>query len=263
MSQILTDELLAGMDESPAAAPQKIASGANAADIEDVDFDFEGYQVVRGEFFSHIYEPSFSFSNDKVYVNATCLKKLPDYEYVQILVNPDEHKLAVRPCDEDEKDSFRWCSTSKKRSPKQITCRMFFAKVMTLMGWNPAYRYKLLGKLIRSNGQLLFVFDLTSPEIFQRQIREDGKTKTSRTPIFPEEWKNQFGQSYKEHQKMLQVGTFDGYTVFNLQMDPKRTARKETLDHEQSGNSIDATMPSDRLKEEQDPHPQINPSPVG
>lgn len=219
----------------------------NVSDAEDLEFDFEGYQVVRGEFFSHLYEPSFCFNNDKVYVNTTCLKKLPDHDYVQILVNPEEYKLAVRPCAEDERDSFKWCSSSGKRSPKQITCRVFFGKVMSLMGWNPAYRYKLLGKLIRSNSQLLFVFDLTSPEIFKRQVKEDGKVKSTRTPIFPEEWKNQFGRSYKEHQKMLQVGTFDGYTVFNLQPDPRKASKKkdEVSDNEQPSIPGDPAVPAD------------------
>ena len=92
--------------------------------INDDDFSYEGYQVVRGEFFAHIYEPSFTFNNYKVSVNTACIKKLPEYDYVQILVNPDEKKLAVKPCKEDEKDSFRWCSATSKRSPKQITCRI-------------------------------------------------------------------------------------------------------------------------------------------
>ena len=104
------------------AAAEETAQDASL-DAEEVDFEFEGYQVVRGEFFSHLYEPSFSFSNDKVYVNAACIRKIPDYDYVQILVNPQEKKLAVRPCMEDERDSFRWCSATGKRSPKQITCR--------------------------------------------------------------------------------------------------------------------------------------------
>ena len=38
-------------------------------------------------------------------------------------------------------------------------------KLLSLMEWNPKYRYKLLGKLIRSNNELLFIFDLNSPEI--------------------------------------------------------------------------------------------------
>ena len=78
--------------------------------VEDDSFTFEGYQVVRGEFFSHVFEPSFTFNNYKVQVNTACIKRLPEFDYVQILVNPETKKLAVRPCQEDERDSFRWCS---------------------------------------------------------------------------------------------------------------------------------------------------------
>ena len=169
--------------------------------IEDESFSYDGYQVVRGEFFAHIYEPSFTFNDNKVYVNTACIRKLPQTEYVQILVNPEEKKLAVRPCAEDEKDSFRWCSATSKRSPKQISCRVFFAKVIALMEWNPNYRYKLLGKLIKSGEQLLFVFDLTTPEIFRKTIKDNGKVTVSRTPAYPAEWQNQFGLSVEEHQQ--------------------------------------------------------------
>lgn len=30
---------------------------------EDDDFSYDGYQVVRGEFFAHTYEPSFTFNS--------------------------------------------------------------------------------------------------------------------------------------------------------------------------------------------------------
>ena len=191
--------------------------------IDDDSFSYDGYQVVRGEFFAHIYEPSFTFNNYKVSVNSACIKKLPDVEYVQILVNPIEKKLAVRPCREEEKDSFRWCSSGKKRSPKQITCRIFFAKVISLMDWNPNYRYKILGKLIRSGNEILFIFDLTSPEIFPRTLKDNGTVTTARTPSYPEEWKNQFGIPVEEHQKSMQVNIFEGYAVFDIQEKKKAT----------------------------------------
>lgn len=177
---------------------------------------YDEYQVVHGEFFSHIYEPSFTLSNNKVYVNTACIRRLPDTDYMQILVNSQEKKLAVRPCHEDEKDSLRWCSATKKRSPRQVTCRIFFAKLMALMNWNPDYRYKLLGKLIRSNDELLFVFDLTTPEIFIRTPKDDGKPTTKRTPVYPADWKNQFGVPADEHQNNLQINMFNGYTVFGI-----------------------------------------------
>ena len=69
--------------------------------VEDDAFSYEGYQIVRGEFFAHTYEPSFTFNANKVSVNTACIKKLPDTDYVQILVNSVEKKLAVRPCLEE------------------------------------------------------------------------------------------------------------------------------------------------------------------
>ena len=50
-------------------------------------FSYDGYQVVRGEFFAHTFEPSITFNDNKVYVNMACLKQMPMVEYIQILIN--------------------------------------------------------------------------------------------------------------------------------------------------------------------------------
>lgn len=195
-------------------------------ELEEDAFSYEGYQVVRGEFFAHIYEPSVTFNNCKVSVNTACLNKLPTVDYVQFLINPDAKKLAVRPCREDEKDSFLWCTApGAKRKPRQITCRIFFAKIVELMGWNPNYRYKLLGKLIRRGEEYLYIFDLTATEVYQRIVKEGVPSRNSRTPVFPAEWQNQFGLPVEEHRKQLQINIFNGYTVFGLKdssVDEKR-----------------------------------------
>ena len=205
--------------------------------IEDESFTYDGFQVVRGEFFSHIYEPSFTLNLNKISVNMACIRKLPDVEYVQILVHPEEKNLVIRPCKEEEKDSFRWKTTGKKVSPKQVTCKVFFAKIYALMGWNLDYRYKLLGKLIRSNGELLFVFNLNNPEIYIRVFREGEKPRVSRTPVYPQEWKNQFGISVEEHRKSLSMNKFNEYTIFGVrETAPKGesyiSSRKEDVNNE-------------------------------
>ena len=183
-------------------------------EIEEQNLDYENFQVVPAEYFAHLFEPSITFNLNKIYLNTSCIKKLPSIEYVQILVNSEERKLAVRPCNEEEKDSFRWCSI--KRKPKHISCRVFFGKIMDLMQWDCSYRYKLLGKLIKSNGEYLFVFDLKTPEIYVRTITKGEKTRVSRQPVFPKEWQNQFGLPVLEHRKQLQVNIFKGYTVFGI-----------------------------------------------
>ena len=191
---------------------------AVAVDEVDENFTYEGYQVVRREFFSHLYDPSITFYKDKVYANAAAIKRLPMVEFIQILVNPKTHKLVIRPCDENEKDSFSWCRENKhgKRVVKQVTCRIFFAKVFEMMNWNPEYRYKMLGKLISSGEESLFVFDMNATEVYQKIILENGISKMSRIPVFPSEWKNQFGLTVEEHSKQLDINIFDGYAVFGV-----------------------------------------------
>lgn len=207
--------------------------------VDDFDFSYDGYQVVRGEFFAHIREPGITFCDCKVNLNTACLRRLPEVDYVQFLVNPQTLKLAVRPCKEDAKDSFLWCNSSKgKKKPRQITCRMFFAKIADLMGWSPQNRYKMLGKIINSGEEYLIIFDLTSTEVYQRIQKEGQKSCISRTPKFPADWQNQFGLPVEEHRKLLQVNIFEGYTVFGV-----GGKRKDTL----SGDST-TILPTDGLK---------------
>ena len=192
-------------------------------------FDFDGFQVVRREFFAHLNEPAVSFNNCKFYVNSACLSKFPDTEYVQVLVNRKTKILALRPCQESERDSFLWCGNSKgKRKPKQVTCRWFFGKIVALMDWNPDHRYKIMGKLIHANGQYLIAFDLTATEVYQRIFAEGSKPKTARIPIFPSWEQDHFGLPFEEHRKSMQVNIFDGYAVYAIKDSPKNDISAST-----------------------------------
>ncbi len=189
--------------------------------IVDDSFSYDGFQVVRGEYFAHVYEPSITFNDYKISVNKACMNRLPDVDYVQILVSRNEKKLVIKPSEECEKGSFLWRSRGKdKSSPRAVTCRVFFAMIMRLMDWNPGYRYKLLGKLIVNKGEFLFVFDLTESEIYQRLLRdpETGKVMkpSSSRPMYPEEWKDQFGLPVEDNRKSLQVNIFNGYAVYGI-----------------------------------------------
>ena len=157
-----------------ADTPMTIDASAPGDVIElSDDFDFDGYQVVRREFFAHTFEPSITFNNYKVYVNTACLNKFPHADCVQLLINRESHILALRPCAESERDAFAWCNTSGgKRRPRQVTGKFFFAKLFELMDWNIDYRYKLIGKVIHANDEYLIVFDLNASEIYQRIAKE-------------------------------------------------------------------------------------------
>ena len=190
---------------------------------DDPDFSYDGFQVTRREYYAHNNEPAISFSDGRLGINAVCLKKAPDVEYVQILVNREKKKLVIRPGTEDDWDSFMWCTRSHKS--KSITCRMFFAMIIDMMGWDPASRYRVIGKMIRHKDEYLFVFELASGQEFKREIVVDteGKErrKTSRTPIYNSEWKGQFGRPVEEHKKAVQINIFDGFAVYGMKDSPE------------------------------------------
>lgn len=181
------------------------------------NFNFDGFQVVRREFFAHLREPSATFNSCKFSINSACLQRFPNTSSVQVLINKETKIMALMPCPEGAKDSFIWCKESNgKRSPKQATCKLFFAKIVDMMGWNPDYKYKMLGKLIKANGEMLIAFDLSAAEVYQRTFSEDSKPKISRTPYYPAEWQNQFGLPYNEHKQSMQINIFDGYAVYSI-----------------------------------------------
>ena len=64
---------------------------------EDDSFSLDKFQVVRREFFSHISEPSITFNNYKIGLNSACIKRLPQIDYIQFLVNRQTRKLATKP----------------------------------------------------------------------------------------------------------------------------------------------------------------------
>ena len=197
------------------------------------DFDLNDYQVVRREFFAHLRDPAVTFDRCKFYVNAACLNLFPGADFAQVLVNRESKVLALKPCREMDKDAYQWSRVAKgKRVPKHITCKLFFAKIIDLMGWNPEYRYKLLGNIIHSNGLYLLAFDLKSTEVYQR-ITDGDKVKTSRKPVFPTEWQDQFGLSYEEHKKAMQVDVFDGYAVISINKEKTITSEKTEVNDEE------------------------------
>ena len=181
------------------------------------EIDLGEYEIVRPEFFAHLKEPALTVNVDKIGVNTACVRLLPEVDYVQILVNRKEKKLLLKPCDEIEITGYRWGKTRDgKRYPTQRTGELFVLTICELMDWNPDYRYKVLGKMVRANGQAVIAFDLTSSECFPKTANRDGKKVSSRQSLFAEQWSGRFGPTYSESRRSLEVKTFDNYTVITV-----------------------------------------------
>lgn len=181
-------------------------------------FSWAGYQVIHKEHFSHKFDPTLTVKDNSITFNNACISRLDKVVYVQLLINPSQQKLVIRPCKQDARDAIRWCiEKGEKRKSRQITCRLFAAKLYELMGWETMYRYKMQGTRIDYQGEDLYVFDLSSTEIWlpqTTQTDENGKVKRkTRPPVYPASWRDSFGLPVEEHAKSTQVDLISDFDL--------------------------------------------------
>ena len=194
-------------------------SGMGQGDfLVEEELDISEFEIVSPEFFSQIKEPSFTVNVNKVYVNAACVRMLPDVEYVRILVNRKRKQVVFEPSDEMDIKAYRWSRDKDgKRYASQRTGNVFVMMLCEMMGWDPDYRYKIIGRLMRSWGHSLIVFDLTTFNCYPKAASEDGRSEGRRKTAFPlDKWNGRFGPTYAESKRSLQVNTFDEYTVWTI-----------------------------------------------
>ena len=226
------------MVENENLQPIDPVTGKEDEFLADETFSYAGYQITREEFFAHAKEPSLSICGNKLYVNKVCLKKAPDTQRVLVLVSPEQKKIILKPCSEETKDSVPWMTA--KGNIRQIICKTAFCALITeLTGWNLNYRYKMIGKMVRNNGERLFIFDLNTALIYPRKsmVSKDGRIipdKLSREPVYLESWKHQFGLPVEEHERTYAINRIDDYVVISVQNKTSLSVMRPQLDRKES-----------------------------
>ena len=174
---------------------------------EEEVVDLAGYQVTKAELFAHSREPAITIWDSRLKFNMACLRRFPGVTHIQVLINPDEKRLIIRPCDADAPDSLRWAKGGgqKELSNRDLQCRVFAAKLFDFMNWDPKYRYKILGKPASCDGEVLFLFKLNDFELFV-----GGKRKGS---YLPKDWRDYFGTPVPEHEESYKINLAEGYVT--------------------------------------------------
>lgn len=176
-------------------------------------FDFDGYEVVRREFFSKANCPALTIRYGSIVLNLRAIRKLNECRFIQILINQKKKLLIVKPCEEDEKDSLQ-CSRIDKHSKviaRAISGKIFTAQLYEDMNWSIESTVKILGTLLTCKGEKIFIFDLSNAEAYLRlaEPSEDDPKRRKRVPFSPEHWQGNYGLSYEVHKKQI-VTTFEG-----------------------------------------------------
>lgn len=226
-AQILTTNGFQPLSKEERAEAARIAMEAQ--------FSFDGYQVVRREFFSHKFDPTLTIRGNSIIFNNACISKLDQVVYVQVLINPADEKLVIRPCGEGARDAIRWCiAKEERRKSRQITCKLFTEKLYKMMGWEMLYCYKLQGCRIGHSNEELFIFDLTSTEVYLPAMKTSNEP-TARAkrpaPQYPESWSESFGMMVDEHTASTQINLMEGYGLVDVTEKPEQMPM-EMLNHE-------------------------------
>ncbi|MCD7751586.1 MAG: hypothetical protein LUI10_07595 [Lachnospiraceae bacterium] len=204
--------------------------------VQDDTFSYAGYQITREEFFAHAKEPALCLCNNELYVNKVCLNKAPDTTRVLIMVNSAQRKIILKPCDEEMKDSVLW--KTAKGNVRHIKCKPAFCSLISsLTNWDLNNRHKMIGKLVRSKGDRLLIFDLNAALIYPRKaIRdEEGnivRNSVSCDPVYMESWRHQFGLPVEEHERTYAINRFDDYVIISVQKQPGQRQTHPQLDRE-------------------------------
>lgn len=167
-------------------------------------FDFEGYQVVRGQFLSTRPEcPCITVTNHTITFNTFCMRKFAGIHDVQLLLHPAERKIAIRPCKETDIHNIRWrTDPDKPFTSKTISCPHFGNALYQIMGWNPDYAYRIRGSWAARGRDEIIVFTLVNamPAAFMETVADDSEeVKRRRVEMCPEEWNESFGDDFYEY----------------------------------------------------------------
>ena len=205
----VSDEDLNELVDAPDEVEIQVAAG---------DFDLRGFEVTRSEFFDSNRRPAISFSDRRIKFNAPCVRKFAPQTYAEILINPIERKLAIRPSDKSNRSAVVISKLSNKRyTPREVPAAAFYDTIFSIFGWNKDYKYRIIGSLYEQDGELAYVFDAEDSEAFvqsfvlpAQETTEEGTLDLlpvtpsgKRIRAIPEAWTSTFGKDFYEYELSL------------------------------------------------------------
>lgn len=144
------------------------------------DFDLDGFQKVNIRLMMTKATPSVWFKYDELFFNTTCLRKLGDTDYIEILFEPYEGLLAIRPSDENSHNAIRWVKHNNgKLETIYKKCSGFAQILFECLNWNVNFKYRIAGVTrTSSHGDTIILFNLLDAEAETKEIiRYDDGTE--------------------------------------------------------------------------------------
>jgi len=200
-------------------------------EAEEGEFDLRGFEVARSEFFENSNGFFVLLSRKCIKFSSACVNRFGKNNYVELLINPTENKLAVRSATKDNRNAVQVSKLYEKKSkPREIPITAFGETLFELLQWNMKNKYRVSGQLYEEEEQTTFVFERNDGEILLHPdtVRTDLTIETERVqPLLgtknliravPSEWANSFGKPYYVHEQSYETLASMKKEDWNLRM---------------------------------------------
>ena len=198
------------------------------------DFDFRGFEIARTQFFDTKNKLTLKFSSTQIQFGKACVRKFDNIQYVELLVHPLHHLLAVRASKKEVRNSVQWAKLNNNGDflPRQLAGTAFLNTFYDLFDWDLRYKYRLCGVRRQQDNESVIMFDMDETEVFvpedaldeEAEIPDDEMIPTGRKSVigYPSTWGNSFGSNYYTHAQARELATFvaDGTWQLSEQSQP-------------------------------------------
>lgn len=234
------------------------------------DFDLRGFEVARGQYFSGSGRVTVSFNIRELKFSTECVRKLPNYTNVEMLVHPGKKMFSIRPASKDARNSVQWAKIHDGVSiPRPVSGTAFLPTLFTLFDWNPAFKYRVTGYLQKNDTESVLIFNTHDTEVFisataisdvennSESLSDDISSFTAGAKkdivAFPADWATNFGESYYAQSFSPELSEFTDTPDWQSQSQGTPFKREEDLNVSSPSTikeNIDEIM-NDLRKEEQ------------
>ena len=193
------------------------------------DFDLRGFEIARSQFFDTAGKICVSFSRENIVFSAACIRKFEGIQYIEMLVHPGEHLIAMRKATKDNRNAMRWSRLSENGTwiPRTLSGAAFLGTLYAMFGWNTDYKYRVRGVRRQKDAESVILFDMRETEVFMPQtILLEEAIKDGESPLnenvepvmpntkksfmaYPSAWADNFGSNYYRHAQARELATID------------------------------------------------------
>ena len=133
--------------------------------IQDISLD--GFEIVKGQYFSKKTEPAMTMWNTAVSFNSATFSAFGNCECIQIMVNNAKKQIIIKPSNSKEENTINWRKRPSEPMYCRLECALFTRRLFEAWKLDDACRYRMTGKLVQYQEKLMILFSFQNSETWK------------------------------------------------------------------------------------------------